>query len=184
MKHACEGRSKLVRLNKCILELLGDYGIVRVLSCFDVDQTWGLLALVCSYKVNFAREGRVGLFSYNVDDRTVSRVKSTRLWERKSRGSLLQVEVRVSYLNEYATAGMRLRFAELTVRRFKAGGSDVHESTSIADQRAFVMVDVANVEEDAPSGGGLVHEEPGKIVKPRMIVVSDDKHWDLEGDLA
>lgn len=55
------------------------------------------------------------------------------------------------------------------------GRSNIHSIPSLTDQRAFLTAEVAEVEEVAPSGGGLVHEEPVEIVELDMIVEVDDK---------
>lgn len=70
----CEGRGRLVPLNKQIFTLLWEYGVVRVLNCFDVDPIRGMLALPCSYKVNFDMKDGAEWFSYNPDESVVSRV--------------------------------------------------------------------------------------------------------------
>lgn len=76
---------------------------------------------------------------------------------------------------------MRLNFAELALRRVEHGGFDIHRIPSILDQRAFVMAEIAEVEEAAPGGGGLIQEEPGEIADSDMTGEVDDKDWDLEG---
>lgn len=76
---------------------------------------------------------------------------------------------------------MRFDFGELAAHRFKDGGSDIHEIPSIADQRAFVSAEVAEVEEVALSSSGLVHERTGEIFALDVIAKDDDKDWDLEG---
>lgn len=53
----------------------------------------------------------------------------------------------------------------------------MHNIFSIADQRTFTTVEVAEFEKLLPSGGVLVHDKSGKIVKPDMIVENDDKTW-------
>lgn len=70
---------------------------------------------------------------------------------------------------------MRLDFAKLAVRCFKDVGSNIHRIVSIANQLAFVTARVAKVEDEAPSGGGSVHEEREKIVELDRIVKDDDK---------
>lgn len=93
----------------------------------------------------------------------------------------MQEKLHVSNRKEYATEGMRLDFAELTVSRFKHGESDIFGIPSIADQLAIGAVEVAEVEKVALSGGGSVHEETRKIVEPDLIFKHNDKEWDLEG---
>lgn len=70
---------------------------------------------------------------------------------------------------------MRLDFAELTVRYLKDGDSSIHGIFSITNQCAFVTVEVVKVKEVAPSGCVSVNIEPGKTVKPDMIVEGDDE---------
>lgn len=60
IRKICEERSTLVPLNKRIFTLLGEYGIVRLLSCFDVDPVRGLLSLAGSYEVYFDVKGGLG----------------------------------------------------------------------------------------------------------------------------
>lgn len=88
--------------------------------------------------------------------------------------------MRVSDWYEYVNKEMRLDFAELTVRRFKDRGFNIHGIPSIADQQSFVVAEVAEVEEAAPSGVGSVHEKTGEIIKPDIIVEDDDENLDLE----
>lgn len=52
LQQACEGRRTIGTLKKHIWTLVGEYGIVRVLSFFDVDPIRGLPALAQSYTVN------------------------------------------------------------------------------------------------------------------------------------
>lgn len=85
------------------------------------------------------------------------------------------MEVRVSYWNEYVTEVMRVEIAELAVRHFKNEGSDKHGISSITSQRVFVRAEGADVEEVARSGGGLVQEKAGEILKPEMVVETDDE---------
>lgn len=87
------------------------------------------------------------------------------------------------FRNEYATERVHLDFAELTVRRFKDGGSNIHGISYVNNQRAFVTLEVVEFEEVAPSGCGLVHGETGEIVEPDVIVEDDDKDWNLEGTI-
>lgn len=84
-------------------------------------------------------------------------------------------------MNEYAAEEIRSDFAELAVHSFMAGGSDIHGILSIADQRTFVMVEVADVEEVALRGGALIHEEPWEILEPDEVVENEDKNCNLEG---
>lgn len=61
-------------------------------------------------------------------------------------GAIFQLEA-LSYWTEYVTERMQLDLAESTVPFFKDGGSNVYETPSIADQRAFVTAEIAEVEE-------------------------------------
>lgn len=77
IQQACKGRATLVLLNKCIWTLLGEYGIVRVLSCFDGNPIQGLLALARVSKINFDPQDGLGWFLYKFDNFVfVSRVFS------------------------------------------------------------------------------------------------------------
>lgn len=76
--------------------------------------------------------------------------------------------------------GMRLDLAELAVVCFKDVCYNINGIFSIADQRAFVTVDVADVEEAAPSGYGSEHEKLGEIIEPDGFVEDDDEDWELE----
>lgn len=84
---------------------------MTVLSCFDVDPVRDLLALACSYEVNFEMKDGVGWFSYNFNDSVASRVPA---YEGVNRGGgFTQVKVRGSSWNVYTAGGMRADFAEL-----------------------------------------------------------------------
>lgn len=76
---------------------------------------------------------------------------------------------------------MRLEFEELAVRRSKEGGSNIYGTPSIADQRAFVTMEVAKVKNFAHTGDSLIHEKPGEIVEQDVIVGDDNEDWNLEG---
>lgn len=65
------------------------------------------------------------------------------------------------------------------MRRFEAGGSKIHEITSIVDHLAFVIAEVADVVEIAPNDGSSIHQEPGEIVEPDEVVKDDEKDRDL-----
>lgn len=67
------------------------------------------------------------------------------------------------------------------VHRFKDEGFNTHEIDSIADQRTFVTMEVAKVEEAALNDVGSVHVEHEEIVKPGVTVEDNDEDWDLEG---
>lgn len=54
------------------LHTTGKYGIVRVLSCSGMDPICDLLALACSYKVNFDTEDGFGEITCNFKDSFVS----------------------------------------------------------------------------------------------------------------
>lgn len=100
---------------------------------------------------------------------------------RRSRGAFTQAEIRIIYWNEYVTERMRLDFAELPARYFIFKDSDLHGISSIADKPAFVTAEVARVEDVVSSDCNAIDEDPEKIVKPDVILKSDDKNWDLEG---
>lgn len=102
----------------------------------------------------------------------------------KRESTFTQVELNVSHWNEYVMEGIRQEFAELAVHRFKDWGFDMHENPSVADQRVFIMAEVADVREVVSSGSGLVRVEPGEIVKTNMIVEDDYEDWHLEGIIA
>lgn len=93
-----------------------------------------------------------------------------------SEGASTQAEVRVSYWNECAAEGMRFDFAEMAVHCFKDGGCSIREIPSIADQHVFVTAEVAKVEENVPSSGGLENEERGVIIKPAVIVEDNEEN--------
>lgn len=79
---------------------------------------------------------------------------------------------------------MRLDFPELAVRRFMAGGLDIHGTSRIADRRAFVTAEVAKVEEVAPDGGGVIQEELGETTEPDVMFEDDDEDWDIDGIMS
>lgn len=115
-----------VLLNKRIWILLGEYGVVRVLSCFDMDSIRSLIALAKCYKVNFDAKGGMWCFLYSCRDSFVSRVLA---YDGIDRGSAFnQVEIRVRYWSYYVAEGMRLDLADLAVRHFKDGSPDIRNS--------------------------------------------------------
>lgn len=63
----------LVPLNIFSQTLLGEYGTVLVLSCFDFDPINGLLAPAQSFEVNFYTEGGLRWFPYNCNGSCTSR---------------------------------------------------------------------------------------------------------------
>lgn len=65
------------------------------------------------------------------------------------------------------------------MRHFKDRASVIHGTPSIADQRALLTEGVAEAEEVAPKGGGLIHEEAIEIVKSNTIVEDNDVNWAL-----
>lgn len=67
------------------------------------------------------------------------------------------------------------------MRRFKAGSLDIHGTSSIANQRAFGIVEVAIVEEVPPGGGGVIHEELGETTEPDVMFGDDEEDWDFDG---
>lgn len=71
---------------------------------------------------------------------------------------------------------MRLDLAELAVRSFKDGDSDIHGILSIANQHAFEMAEVVEVEKVASNAGGSVRQETGVIAEPDVSVEDDDYH--------
>lgn len=97
---------------------------MRVPSCFVVDQIASLLALARSDKDSFEKEGGVGCFAYNFDDRVVLRVPANASVTRWS--AFIQEKARVSYWSQYSAKGMRSDFAKLAARRFKAGVFNMH----------------------------------------------------------
>lgn len=115
IQQACEGRGTLVPLNKRIWTLLGVYGIVSVLSCFDMERTRGLLALARKYKVTFNVNDGLGWVPYECTPMTA-----------KLAGAFLLRRRYVSTTVKRLTEGWRLEFAELAVCSFKNGGSDIH----------------------------------------------------------
>lgn len=76
---------------------------------------------------------------------------------------------------------MRLNFSKLAVCRFKNRGSNIHGIPRIFDQRAFVTVEVVQVEKVAPCDGDSIHEEPGEITEPYGIVKGNDEDWGPSG---
>lgn len=69
---------------------------------------------------------------------------------------------------------MQSDFVDLAVRRFKGGGFDVYGILSVADQRAFGIAEVGEVEEVGISGGDPISTEPGEIIEPNEVVVDDN----------
>lgn len=84
--------------------------------------------------------------------------------------AITQVKVYVSYSNKYAIEFMRWNFAEMVVRRFSNGDSNLHRISSVANQRVFVTGEAAEVERVVLRGGGLIDQELGEIVKPDEVV--------------
>lgn len=64
---------------------------------------------------------------------------------------------------------MEYEFSNLELLRIQAKGSNLHEIRSVADQRAFVEAEVAEVEKAFPVGGSTAGSEPGTIVEPNQI---------------
>lgn len=61
-RKTCERKNTLILLSKRIWTYFGEYGIVRVLSCSDLDLNRGLLALGQVSKVNFDAMGGMNGF--------------------------------------------------------------------------------------------------------------------------
>lgn len=119
----------------------------------------------------------MGWFPYSFDDSLVSRVPAH---DGVNRGSAFtHSEVRVRYRNKYDTEGMQLDFAKLAVRRSKDASSNEHGTFSIANQRAFETLEVAEVAKVSPSGGGLVHEVPGDTIELDVIIEDEGEDCDL-----
>lgn len=51
----------------------------------------------------------------------------------------------------------------------------------IVNQQTFVAAGIAKIEEAAPSGGGLEHEEPGETVNSDVNIEKNDEDKDLNG---
>lgn len=85
-------------------------------------------------------------------------------------GAFAQAEARVSYWKKHANQGILSDSGKFVVSSFNNGGSNINGIPSVADQRVFVAAKVAKIGNVAPSGGGLIHGEPGEIVKPDIIV--------------
>lgn len=102
---ACAGRETLVPLNKRICTILSEYGIVRVLSCFDVGLMRGFIVMARGFNINFDTKVSLGRFLYNFDDSVVSRVPTYESVNCES--SFTHAEVDVRYWNEYAIDGLQ-----------------------------------------------------------------------------
>lgn len=164
-------------LDERIWTLLSKFGILRVLSCFDVDRSRGSLALAQSFKVKFdAEDGWRGSHTVSM----IALCRECPLMKTSIQGGLDLGRCTRQLLNRIATKGMRLDFAELEVRCLKDRGSDILGIFSIADQRLFVTTQVAEDENVAPRDGGSVHEEPGEVFEPDVIVEDDDEDYDLK----
>lgn len=90
-----EWRGTLVSLNTRTWTLLGRYGIVGVLSSFDVDPIRYVFALAPSYKVNFYGEGRLRWFPYDFRSSFVLQVAAHEGVNQE--GAFTGVEVSISY---------------------------------------------------------------------------------------
>lgn len=75
-------------------------------------------------------------------------------------------------------------FAELTVRRLKAGDPSLFRIWIIADQRTSVTVEIFKVENVLLSGGGPINNEPRKIAETNFIVENCNKDKHLEDIMA
>lgn len=82
--------------------------------------------------------------------------------------------MRVSYRNEFGAERVQTEFPEFALRFFKVGGSKIYRTTSTADQRAFVMAEIAKSRNVAPNGGGLINEGSVEIVEPDGIDNDDN----------
>lgn len=70
------------------------------------------------------------------------------------------------------------------MRCFKNGDFGMHGISSLKNQRAFVAVQVGEVEEAALSGGSLVYENPRETGKLHVIIKNDDEDWNFESTMT